>query len=272
MTRFLTTIAVVLLCAAPAGADVTLTQTMTVEGGPAAMMGGMTPRMVTRIKDLASRTDIDAMGHTMVAITDLTAPRMVVLDGATKTAQVFDPGSPAIPGGGQVTLPEIDMTFKPTGRSRVIEGASCDEHVFTMSMNMGEMGAGKMPPEAVSAMKDVRMAMSGSVWIAASGPGVADYVRFQKAASDAKMVAVLAGVVPGGQTGGLDRLMAAASAAPGLPYLTEMTMTFEGSGKVVEMMKQMGPIRMSQRISEISTDSIPAAMFEVPDDYKVVKP
>ena len=272
MTRFRTVIAVVLLCAAPLEADVTVTQTMTIEGGMAAMMGNAMPRMVTRIKRLASRTDVEVMDQTIATIADLAAPQLIVMNSATRTAQIFDAGSPALSGASPGAVPKVDMTFTRTGQSRVIDGAQCEEHTFTMSLNMADMGAqAPMPSEATSAMKDVRMAMSGSVWIATSGPGVADYVSFQKAAADANMIAALTGIRPGQQSGGLDRLIAAASAAPGLPYLTEMTISFEGSGKVVEMMKQVGAIKLTQRITSVSTDPIPDEMFSVPVEYKIVK-
>lgn len=272
MTRILIMSAVVLLCAAPVRADVTITQTMSVEGGMAKMMGGMTPRMVTRIKGLVSRMEVEVMGRTMATITDLGKGQFIMLDGASRTAQVFGAGGAAPPGAaGPAAMPKIDMSFKATGQSRVIEGAQCDEHTFTMAMNMAEAGASsQMPAEAVAAMKDVRMAMAGSVWIATSGPGVADYVRFQKAA-DANVMGALMGMKPGQSPAGMEQLMAASAAAPGMPYLTEMTMTFEGSGKLVEMMKGMGPIQMTHRITAVSTDPVPDEMFQIPEGYTIEK-
>lgn len=271
MTRFVPLLAMVLLCAAPAHADVTVTQTITIEGPMAQMMTGGAPRMVTHIKGLQSRTNVEVMNQTIATITDLATQQVIFLNGATRTAQVVMPGTRPAPGAPPVTMPKIAMSFKSTGRTQEIEGARCEEHAFTMTMNMAEAGAsGQMPPEALAAMKDVRMAMSGSVWIATSGPGVADYVRFQKLATDANMVAALTGMQPGGQPGGLEQLIAASSAAPGLPYLSEMTMTFEGSGKMVEMMKQMGPIKMTQRTTAVSTDALSDDLFQVPGDYKMV--
>lgn len=270
MKRFAMLSALVLLCAAPVRADVTIRQTMTMEGKMAAAMGGMTPQMVTRIKGLRSRTDVDAAGQTMATITDLTVPQLIILNAATRTAQVVGPGASQLPGA-PAAMPKMDFTFKSTGRTQVIEGARCEEHVFTMRADMSEMGSpGQMPPEAMAAMKDVHMAMTGSVWIATSGPGVADYVRFQKAATDAKMIAALTGVTPG-QPGGLDRLMTTAAMAPGLPYLAEITMEFEGTGKAVEMMRMMGPITMTQRTTAVSTDPVPDDMFKVPEGYTVEK-
>lgn len=272
MTPFRTTLAILVLCVTPLGADVTVTQTMSIEGAMTAMMGGVTPRMVTRIKGRTSRTDIDVMDQTIATIANLATQQLIVLNGVDRTARFFGAGSPAFPAGQAPALPKIDMTSRATGQSRVIEGAQCEEHAFTMSLNIAEMGASaQMPPEAAAAMKDVRMAISGSMWLATSGPAVAEYVGFHKAATDANMAAAVTGMVPG-QAGGLDGLIAAASAAPGLPYLTEMTMTFEGSGKVVDMMKLMGPMKMIQRVTSVSTDPIPDDLFVVPEGYSIVKP
>jgi hypothetical protein len=272
MKRLAALCVLVLLYVAPAEADVTITQTMTMEGKMAAAMGGATPQMVTRIKGMMSRTDIDVMGQSMASITDLTVPQFVLLNAATRTAQIFGPAAQPLPGK-DVAFPKVDGSFKATGRKQVIEGANCEEHMFTMTADMAEMGApGQMPAEAAAAMQDVRIAMNGSVWIATSGPGVAEYVRFQKAATDSKMLAAMTGIPAGQQGGGMERLMAAAAAAPGLPYLTEITMSFEGTGKAVEMMKMMGPITMTQRTTSVSTDPIPDELFKVPEGYTVEKP
>ena len=119
-------------------------------------------------------------------------------------------------------------------------------------------------------MKDVRLSVSGSVWVATEGPAVAEYLAFHKGAADLNLIAAITGMPPG-RSGGLESLMNAASAAPGLPYLTEMTMTFEGTGKVVDMMKVMGPMKMTQRVVSVSTDPVADDMFVVPEGYQIVK-
>jgi hypothetical protein len=65
--------------------------------------------------------------------------------------------------------------------------------------------------------------------------------------------------------------MSAAASAPGLPYLTEIAMSFEGTGPMVEAMKQMGPMKMVQRISSVSTDPIADDVFRVPEGYTTQK-
>jgi hypothetical protein len=275
MKRFLCTLAVIAVCLAPLHADLTLSQTITIEGGMAAMMGGMQPKMTTRIKGLKARMDVDVMNQQVSTITDLDKKQVAILNGMTKTATIVDAtsmGGPSSPM--PMKMPNIDLSFKPTGQSRTIDGVKCDEHQFAMTMNMAETGGGQMPPEAVAAMKDVRMVMNGSVWIATSGAAVGEYMAFQKAATAATLGWALSAVggPPGGQQGGgLDKLMNAASSAPGLPYLTELTMSFEGTGPMVDMMKKMGAMKMTQKIVGVSTDSLSDDLFVVPADYKIEK-
>ena len=87
----------------------------------------------------------------------------------------------------------------------------------------------QMPPEAAEMMKDVKMAMNGSIWVAKSAPGVAEFMAFNKAALTRSCSRPSTGMKPG-QSGGMDKLMDGAAVGARLPYLTEMTMAFEGTG------------------------------------------
>jgi hypothetical protein len=74
----------------------------------------------------------------------------------------------------------------------------------------------------------------------------------------------------GGSGNGLDKVIAA-SAGQGLPYLTEMTMNLEGTGQIVEMMKQMGALKMGTKVTAVSTDVLSDDLFKVPAGYTMVK-
>jgi hypothetical protein len=273
MKRLLTTLVVVALCSPVLRADVMVTSTMSIEGGAPGMAGagGMTPRLVMRIKGLKARSDVDVNGQTQTSITDLASKQITVLQHAQKTAQVYNAqtlAADAKPGAGA----KIDASAKPTGKSRAIGGASCDEYALRMAMSMADFaGRGSMPPQAAEMMKDVRMIISGSVWVAKSGPGVADFAAFQKAAADANMAAAFGGAVPGMQAGGVDQLMKTLAAMPGLPYLTELQMVVEGTGPMVDAMKQMGGMKIKNAVTEVSTATIPDDQFQVPAGYTTVK-
>lgn len=270
MKRCVTTAAFVVLCLATLRADLTFVQTMTFEGPMAAMMPSNEPMtMTTYVKGTRSRTDMKMMGMSMSSITDVRAKQVTLLNHAEKTAQVLSTATPLV--NPNTPMPSFDVSFKTTGQTREIDGVSTNEHVFTVAMNMGEMSGGQMPPEAAQMMKDVRLVMNGSIWIAKGGPGSAEYMAFQKAAVDANLSAMLGSILggqPGKSAGGLDKVFAAISEAPGLPYLTEISMSVEGTGPMVDMMKQqMSGMKMIQKTTKITTDAISDDLFTVPADY-----
>src|SRR5918992_372227 len=123
--------------------------------------------------------------------------------------------------------------------------------------------SGQVPPEAAAMMKDVKMMMDGSIWIARSAPGASEFSAFNKAALESKLLGAVAGMTPG-KSGPMDKLIEAWAAAPGLPYLTEITMQFEGTGPMVDAMKQMGGMKMVQKIASVSTDAVADDIFAIP--------
>ena len=268
MRKAITTAAIVAMSLVGLRADVTVVQTMTMEGAAAAAMGGgMLPRITMRIKGQKSRADIEMNGQTITSISDIATRQVVLLNSATKTATIMTPSSP----GKDLPMPNIDVTVKPTGKSQTIEGQTCDEHSLAMSMNMADvMPKGQVPPEAAAMMADVKMVMNGSIWIAKTAPGASEFAAFNKAALDSNLFAALTGMQTNG-SGPMDKLLKASASAPGLPYLTEITMQFEGTGPMVEAMKQMGQMKMIQKISSVSTAPVADDIFTIPADYKVEK-
>lgn len=272
MKRFIATAGIAALCAAAVSADVTITQTMSLDGPAAAgIVSSQMPRIVTRIKGMKSRTDVDVMGQTISAITDVAAGHVIVLQTATKTALIVTSASVA-GGGPPMTLPSMTIKFEPTGQSRTFEGMSCEEHSVGLSFNLADVGApAQVPPEAAAMMKDVRIVANGSIWFALSAPGAADFMAFQKAAADSKLMPALTAMSPV-PSGGMEKLWAALQSIPGLPCLSEMSMTLEGSGPMVDMMRQKGAVKVIQKTTAISTDPLPDDVFSVPADYTVKKP
>ena len=253
---------------------------MTFEGGMAAMIGGAggnPPTLTTRLKGSKGRVDIDFMGNKITTITDIEKKQVILLNEADKTAIVHDTTTAAVPAAVDpaMPVPKIDTTVKATGKSQTIDGVPCDEHVFTITIGMGELtGGGQTKPEPGSPaemMKDVKLVMNGSSWVAKGGPGAEEVMAFQKTATAQGLDWVLRGGLPGQQVQGMDKLLAAFSATPGVAYLTEINMTFEGTGPMVDMMKQMGAMKLTQKVTSIKTDTIADDVFIVPADYKVEK-
>lgn len=268
MKRYFVTIAVAAACAVPLRADVTITQTMAMEGGAAAMSGAnLQGKMTTRIKGLKARSDVDMSGTAMATLADLEQKQAYLLRPDQKTATVMAAAaSPAV-------LPKtIDASVKPTGKTRAIQNVQCDEYAVAMSMNMADMApAAQMPPEAAAMLEGVRMVITGSIWIAKNGPGTADYVTFQKAAAAGGMAAILSGAFGQGANN-MSKMMSAMAEAPGIPYLSEMNMSVEGgSGQMAEMMQKMGAMKVTTTTTAVSVDPIADDVFKLPADYKVVK-
>jgi hypothetical protein len=275
MKRWLLTAGLALLFIAPLGADVTITTTTTIEGGMAAMTGGgMAPTVVTRIKGNKSRTDVEMGTNTIATLVDLATKQAILLRPDQKTAHIMDPSAAAAAApAADMPMPTIETTVKPTGQSRQVQGATCDEYAISMKLDMSSMagGNGKMPPEAAAALKDLRMNMIGSACVVKDGPGASEYAAFQSGA--AKFV--LGALAGGGQRGmpqGMGQMLTGFTEAPGIPYLMELTMGIEGTSPVADMMRKMGEMKIVSRVKSVSTEPLAEALFEVPADYKMVKP
>jgi hypothetical protein len=273
MKRCLTTVMILAACSGALRADVTVVQTTTVEGGPAAMMGGagasMSPKMTVRIKGMKQRSDIEAVSKVITTITDLTTKQIVLLRADQKTAQVIGNGAamPAMPEG--LNMPTIEASMQPTGKSQMLDGLRCDEYAFTSSIDMGSMAGAKAPPEAAAMLKGLSMQIRGSIWVSKDAPGAAEYAAFTKAASKSDLMSSIASAM--GSNPAMEKMMKAMSNIDGIAYLTEMTMTVEGSGQIADMMKQMGAMRITSKVSSISSETVSDDLFQVPADYTIVK-
>lgn len=283
MKRWLVTTLAVLVCSAALRADVTIVQTTTVEGGMAAMAaqagaGNMSPKLTTRVKGQKTRTDVETGPITVATIIDLATKQVIILRPDQKTATMVSVSAPAAaagttPGAAPATPPvtmKLDASVTPTGKSQVIDGLKCDEYKFTTRMNMGEMTGRQVPPEAAAMMAGVTMVMDGSMWVAKEAPGAAEFLAFQKAAASGEMAAAAMGA-SGVNIPGMEKLMKAMSEVQGLTYLTEMTINIEGSGQIADMMKQMGAMKVTTKVSSVTTDAISDDLFKVPEGYSVIK-
>ena len=56
-----------------------------------------------------------------------------------------------------------------------------------------------------------------------------------------------------------------------MAYLTEINLTVEGTGQMAEMMQQMGPMKVTTRVTSVNTDPVAEDLFKVPEGYTVIK-
>jgi Domain of unknown function (DUF4412) len=279
MKRWSATLLVLAVCSAVVHADVTVVQKTTVEGGAAAMApGGIpSPTMTTRIKGTKGRSDMD-MGTTsiptnMSTITDAAAKQVTLLDHNQKTARVSTAGQkpPAPAADAPTGTVQLDGSVTPTGKTQTIDGYKCDEYSFTTTLSMSDMAGGsQLPPEAAAAMQGIKMVMKGSLWVTKDAPGMAEYRDYQKAMASADLTSAAMGAT-GVNMPGMDKLVKAMTGVDGLPVLTEMDMTIEGTGPMADMMRQMGAMKITTKVLSVKTDSIPDDVFKVPEGYQVIK-
>ena len=275
MKRSVATVALIALCSVALGADVTVTTTTTIEGPLAAMMNGASPRMITRIKGMKSRTDLEFQDQTLSTIIDLATKQAVVLIPAQKTAQVVDAASVAARTGSTPGAPRVDAVFEPTGRMQTINGQRCDEFRFSMSLDMSQAGAQapQIPKEAFEVLKDARMATKGVMCLAKTAPGAAEYAAFQKAAIAANLLsgaASLSGL--GAAQGSIDQTMRLFARPEGIPYLVEADTSLEGTAPIIDLIKQLAAVKMINKVTEVSVAPIADDLFTVPADYTYTKP
>ena len=275
MRRLAGILLIAAMAAAPVAADVTITTVTTIEGAMvSAGTGGISPRVVVRISGTKSRMDVDTGDQVLATISDTATNQAYLLRPDDKTALLLQPETAA----SAAAVAGIDASVTPTGQKREISGVSCDEYAVTMKLDLAAVAGGgsPLPPEAASMLKDVYLHVTGSIWAAKEAPGAAEYVAFQKTA--ARLAAAAAGrTLSGGAAGpapipsGMDRLLTGFPEASGIPYLTELTTKLEGTGQLVALLQQMGQMKINGKVESVSTEAVPADLFNVPEGYTIVK-
>lgn len=261
MRKCVTTVAVLCFCSVPLRADIRVTQSRTVSG-PAAVLTPAQgqPKVTIRIRGMKARTDIERYGETNTKLADVEAKQVLLLRARSRIAQVI--ASQSVPADGSWPFLS-DVSLQPTGKSRMIGGVSCDEYTFTLSVDMASVPNPHIPPEA---MKGVTMRLNGSVWIAKSAPGAAEWTAFVRAALNSRLLSAITGT---GLEPWMDKLFEVASTA-GIPYLIETSTRYEGSGPMMDTLKEVGTMKMVQKVT-VSTEPIAADLFNLPAGYTVEK-
>jgi len=70
---------------------------------------------------------------------------------------------------------------------------------------------------------------------------------------------------------GMDRLLTGFPEASGIPYLTDLTTKLQGTGPLVALMQQMGQMKIIGKVESVSTEPVPADLFNVPEGYTILK-
>jgi hypothetical protein len=273
MKRCLAICALVVLGSGAVRADVTVTTEVTIDGPMAAMMSGAMPRIIMRVKGTKARMDIEVVGQSVSTITDLSARQVIVLMPSQKTAQVFDSARLQAQAASVPAVPKLDVTFEPTGQTQTIGGQLCEQFSFSSSVDIAQMGtmAPQMPKEALEMLKGAKMITKGVVWVAKSAPGAAEYAAYMKAAAAANLASPAAGGL-GPAQGSLDQAMRLFGRADGIAYLSEADLSLEGNAPILEMLRQLATMKVTNKVTEVSVAPIGDDLFVVPADYTVTPP
>jgi hypothetical protein len=234
------------LLASPALADVTMTATVSMNAGPMAMNGSV----VSFLKGGKFRTDAKIASQDLSILIDPATGQQWLVNHVTR--QIEPAGGQQAMAGMPVNVGAAKVSVTPTGQTKEILGRSCQGFTIEMTAPM-TIGA-----EALT------MKMSGPVWLAKDGPGVAEYRATQKALTGMGLSTSPFAQGPSAQ--GFAEV-AKALADAGIVMEQELRMTMEGTGQLAQVMGQMGNMTMTMKVTAISTDPVPDDKFVLPAGY-----
>lgn len=248
---------VVLACAWTAQADVKLVAQMK------GKMMGMNPsgETVTYIKGNKMRTDQTLGKDKVSTIMDVDAGKMISINHGKKEAEVWNMSelSASLQSSGvDVNAAEVKLT--PTGKTKEIAGYSAEEHDISVSIDAG------MPDAPIK----LTMNISGPSYLSTSAPGAKDYGNFYVSAAEKGFFfgdPRAAKAQPGNARGMMQ--LYKNMAQKGIPLESNLTIKMSGSGPMAGLMARMGGGEMSTTVTSVSAETVDAAMFEIPDGYKV---
>jgi hypothetical protein len=239
---------------APAFADVKITATMSGKGMGMAGTG----ESVTYIKGSKMRSDSSIAGNQTATIVDVGAQKMIVLNMKKQEAEIYDLSQLSRDLESKVDMSAAKVSMTANGQTKEILGRQTAGYdvAITMPMAMGEM---KMD-----------IVLSGPVFVAKDAPGAADYTTFYKTAAEKGMFfsAPQQARANPAQAKSMAAMYKAMADTGGVPYSSDISIKFEGSGPMAAMMSKMGGVTMTTTVTNISTDAIADSTFEVPADFK----
>ena len=153
MRKWVVTGALVVAMAAAPRADVTVVQSMSVEGAVAVLLGSVAlPRLTMQIKGMKARADVEVKGQLPSSIVDVATKQVILLDSSRKKALIPNSLGPASP----VTLPRIDVTVKPPANHRRSRGRSATSMRSPCVSTSPRSPGGTCPPKQRRRSRRVR--------------------------------------------------------------------------------------------------------------------
>ena len=136
-----------------------------------------------------------------------------------------------------------------------------------MVVDMAQAGLPQMPKEAAAMLQGVKASLKGIVCLAKTGRGAEEFLAFQKA----KQAGLASSRTPGLPTSPANPILSFLTGAEGIPYLIEVETGIDGTGPLIDMMKQIATMKMTSRVTDVSLAPIADEAFVVPADYTVTQ-
>jgi hypothetical protein len=262
MTRTICAALAIVVSAAPAWADMKMTQTV---GGKALGIDSASVS-TTYIKGNRMRADIVVKDVTRTTIYDVDAQKMYIFDSKKKEADVWDMADFSKQIGSTMQVEGMSASIKPNGQTKQVAGKSATGYdmAITMPATMGADSKGQ------GGMKMVAN-LSGPVWVVKGAPGTDDYLRFYKAAAEKGFIFSDPRAAKGqpGQAKAMKEMYNQLASTGGLPYEMEMNIKMGGEGPMAGLLGRMGNITMTQVVQTVEVTPLDEAMFAPPAGYKL---
>lgn len=246
------TVISIALASLPLRADVTFTESiLTRSTGQKVDV-----RRVISLKGLSMRVEAVGGDERVVTIYDAAAGRIVVLNPGKKQAEVYQADKVAAEVEKKLPSRRVTTELKPTGRSKGMLGVTCEEYEFVIRAPIG-------------ATSNTMFSLTGTAWIARTGPGVEDYVTFYKAAEKQQLIfgdfnssrAVLA------LTRGQTELYRRIGALGGVPYAIDFAFKFDGTGMAIGLANKMASGTRVTTTTAVQTSPIADETFAIPKGW-----
>lgn len=268
-------------------------------GMPAAAMESMTRSMpampVVRTRVKGTRWMSRAGGLDMIF--DTVTQEVTLLDAASKTFAASPmaeyaasigkhlPAMPSVPPEVEQMMSAIQMDARKTDRTDVVQGIKVGEREITMSMKLPlpPMPSGDGPAPTTPPSMEMKMLIH--LWTALPSEGdrvpavrELDAVMSKSKGTGQDLIQQLGAMFPFAGSS-MKKLLDEFSKEQGYPLRTQMELSMPG---LAEMMAQVGPpggsrgaeaprgpfMTMVMEITDLSTEPIDEAVFQVPKDYK----
>jgi hypothetical protein len=260
-------------CASWTRADVTITESVAQEFAGV----GAKFTQVQTVRGSSLRVEDSASAEAWIY--DAAAGAIIRLDAQQREARTYDAVRARADAEREVHIDASASQFSATGRTRLLRGRACREYRFDVRVPLGSatsatVALGSSVRALLGAVRARALLVRGSVWIASSGAGVAEYVEFHRRAAERGVILSDAGARDQGDgllalalvraRAELDRQVAALG---GMPWAMDLTVRPQSSAVLARLDLRLRG-RQRTRTIAVTTDAISDDAFAVPPGWQ----